>query len=371
MGDSGKSRLKEVPSWQLSDVSDPSKASGPHQNQSSEDQIPDPRASLVQKASKFLDDPEIQGAPKERKIYFLHAKGLTDQEIEDLLAKEKHVAQVEKEKGAETANEASTTPNNTAASAQQADIDITDDYIDSEPVPPQKQDGPPIITYPEFLLHSQKPPPLITTGRLLTAFYLTSGAAATMYGLSNYLIEPMVESLSSARHSFFQGASTNIGKLNEKLEGTVSEIPDVVHGHDDLDGSDLDSASSDPARFFSRTIATQTSPHLSRSSSSISLSEKKTSPSAVVTHASHMSRIHELLSDLKDADSGASNPVRDNVGALRDYLHNLPSGGRTGSTGGSVAIKNDDGVAKVKAEIKSVKGTLLSARNFPAGTTSR
>lgn len=388
MGESDGAASKAIPSWQLPSISHASDSSKVQTDRSTEDARPDPRLSLIEKASRFLDDEEIREASKERKVYFLRTKGLTDQEIEDLLAKKDGIIRSEQETSAEDETHASTEPIDATAPAEGVDVDMTDDYMDSDPSPSSpshRQEGPPIITYPEFLLHSQKPPPLITTGRLLTALYLTSGAAATMYGLSNYLIEPMVETLSAARHSFFQNAATNVDKLNEKLESTVSRIPDTVHGYDGLDESDADDdadASSDPARFFSRTVATQTSPHLSQSSSSTSLPEKapSSSPSAVVaSQAAHLSRLHDMLSDMKDADEeGISDPVRDNVRALREYLDNLPSLGRTGSTGGerggggsAPMRKNEDGVAKVKAEIKSVKGTLLSARNFPAGITSR
>ena len=370
MGDSNRPRSKGIPSWQLPAISETSKPSEMQQPQPSEHSILDSRASLIEKASRFLDDNEIREASKERKIYFLQIKGLTDEEIGNLLAEKEHMTEAEVVRGVGSEKEASSRPNNAATPAQPIDADITDDYVNSDAAVSQTQDGLPIITYPEFLMHSQKPPPLITTSRLLTALYFASGAAATMYGLSNYVIEPMVESLSSARHSFFENASTNIDKLNEKLESTVSKIPNGVQGEDEVDGANGSFASLDAARFFSRTIATQTSPRLSRSSSSTSLPEK-TSPSAVATHASHMSRIYELLSDLKDEDGEAPDPVKDNVRAFRDYLDNLPSWGRTGFTGAKVAVKNNDGVAKVKAEIKSVKGSLLSARNFPSGITSR
>ena len=370
MGDSSGLKSKGIPSWQLPKIIDDSNALDGQQSQPLEHSIPQSRASVIQKAAKFLDDEEIREASDERKTYFLRTKGLTDDEIGDLLSKKNLDAEAELVKDEGSEREAKAPANNATSPPKSSSVDITDDYIDSEPPHSQKEDRPPIITYPEFLLESRKPPPLITTGRLLTALYLASGAAATMYGLNNYVVEPMVESLASARHSFFENASTNIDKLNENLEGTVSKIPTGMNDEEQVDRVDNGgSVSSDPARFFSRTIATQTSPRLSRSTSSASLPEKEP-PSAVATHAGHLSRVHELLSDLNHEGSEISDPVKDNVQALTEYLNNLSYLGRHGRTGADDEAALD-GVAKVKADIKSVKGSLLSARNFPAGITSR
>ena len=368
MGARSGSISKAIPSWQLPKEPESSDKSDRQQAQPSEPSTPRSRPYLIEKASKFLDDEEIRAASDERKTYFLQTKGLTDEEITDLLAKKGHVPEIEVASDDRDKQEATTPINSVTAPSQSPNVDIMDDYIDSEPSSPQKEDLPPIITYPEFLLESRKPPPLITTDRLLTALYLASGAAATMYGLNNYVVEPMVESLGSARHSFFKNASSNIDKLNDKLKGTVSKVPDGVNDEEERDAEDSGSVSSDPARFFSRTIATQTSPRLSRSASSASFSEGPSS--AIVNHTSHLSRIHELLSDLNHEEHKVSDPVKDNVQALTEYLKNLSYWGRNGRTGAA----NEpilDGVARVKAEIKNVKGSLLSARNFPASIKSR
>ena len=373
MTDSNGPQSKGIPSWQLAKEAAATVQEESQPKEGPLEAAPESRPSLIEKASKFLDDEEIRGASVERKTYFLQTKGLTDEEISDLLEEKNNSMEAEVVKDMDRAQEDVAQFNGSAPTIETSNTDLTDDYTDSEPPPSEKKEEPPIITYPEFLLHSQKPPPLITTGRLLTALYLASGTAATMYGLNNYVVEPMVESLSSARHTFFESAASNIDKLNEKLASTVSKIPDGTPDEEESDVADDASESSDPVRFFSRTIATQTSPRLSRSTSSTSLSEKATR-SAVATHASHMSKIHDLLSDLKEEGPEASDPVKDNVQALREYLRSLPTWGRTGKTGiseGKGADSNNDGVTKVKAEIKSVKGALLSARNFPSGVTNR
>lgn len=307
------------------------------------------RVSLVEKAAKFLEDEDIRDAPKARKEYFLTLKGLTEGEIRDLLkeqdVQEKGVAKESENKGQEASQ--SSIPSESSASTEQT------------PNVPSK-DIPPIITYPEFLLHSQKPPPLITLQRLLNTFYLTTGAAATLYGASKYVVEPMVESLNSARHSLNETAAADLDKLNEKLENIVSKAPEVSHSV--VDDSDAESTSSNPARFFNRSTATQTSPSLSRSTSDLSDPSEAT-PSAVATHQLRLSMLHNKLSDLLPEKSEAENSIRSNMDELRRYLDGLTYA--SVSSSGRKAGEMDE-IAKVKAEIRGVKGVLLSARNFPS-----
>ena len=245
--------------------------------------------------------------------------------------------------------------------------------------PSKSCDIPPIITYPEFLLHSQKPPPLITTRRLLNTLYLASGAAAALYGTSKYIVSPMVESLTEARHSLFGTASSNLKTLNEKLEKVVSIIPDsptyVYTDKDRIeDMSETSSIISDPTELFHRDIATQTSlPQSPSATASFSLPE----PNAVSAITSQTSRLQTLHSNLLeflasantliDSDEG----VKDNISDLESYLDKLAYGSSTYVNGyvgfgGNSSRDKDDEIAKFKADIRSVKGVLLNARSFPA-----
>ena len=56
------------------------------------------------------------------------------------------------------------------------------------------------------------------------------------------------------------------------------------------------------------------------------------------------------------------NPLGTSVSELQSYLAKLPHAGQQQGT---------DAVAEVKAEIRGVKGVLLSARNFPSGVAAR
>ncbi|KAL9132566.1 MAG: hypothetical protein Q9175_006258 [Cornicularia normoerica] len=356
---------KGTPSWQRQEPSNLPKQSDQIPPQEPAKQGPhEPKASLIEKASKFLEADSIRDAPIERKKLFLESKGLTQPEI-DALLEIQHTpeAAVMEDYGTEREGVPQpappTAPQNPSTSSTPQE---------APPAAPSI-DNPPIITYPEFLLHAQKSAPLITANRLLTSLYVASGAAATVYGTSRYIIEPMVDSLTSARHSLFESARANIDAMNEKLERAVSTVPERARRFDE-DGSDADSTSSDGARFFNRSAGTQTSPRRSRSDSSTS-SEPDGALSPTQHHTSALLGVHSKLSDLLPTDGEATSPLGDSMSQLRAYLEKLPyanpvhRGGKAGKDG------EIDAVANVKAEIRSVKGVLLSARNFPSGVAVR
>ena len=352
MSDSEKSKPKGIPSWQLQENTDTSGAAEQTWSQEPEEGSPPTnRTTLIEKAAKFLDEDDVRDAPIERKQYFLKLKGLTDDEIENLLRRQ-HTTEGEIADGYREEQQ------QVAESIPAPDPDTP---RDQSPTPPAK-DVAPIITYPEFLLHSQKPPPLITSQRLLTTLYLASWAAATVYGTNKYLIEPMVASLSSARHSLFETASSNLSTLNKKLEEAASKSPESSFNSND---SNPESEESDPARFFTRSAATQTSPDLSGSSS---LASDPLSPgsSPIQLQEAVLSDIHNRLDDIRPEDPEAPNPVKDKLDELRTYLEGLAYNRNQPRD-----MWNQDPIAKVKTEITSLKGLLLSARNFPGGVSVR
>ena len=366
MSDSEDPKSKDIPSWQQQGPSSvPAQPDSAPRQERAEQQPPESRASLIEKASKFLEDDSIRDAPIERKKLFLGSKGLTEPEIDELLEiQHTPEAAVMEDDGITREGTLQSTP---PVAPQKPSTPSTPQ--ERPPAAPSK-DIPPIITYPEFLLHAQNPAPLITANRLLTSLYIASGAAATIYGTSKYIVEPMVEDLTSARHSLFESAGANTNTLNEKLESAVSKVPEIPP-HSNEEDSDSDSTSSDGARFFNRSAGTQTSPRLSRSSNSSTSSEPDEALSPTQDHTSALLGIHSKLSDLLPPDGEPKNPLRDSIRELRAYLEKLPHanpmypGGKTGKRG------EMDAVASVKAEIRGVKGVLLSARNFPSGVAAR
>ncbi|KAL8937183.1 MAG: hypothetical protein Q9216_004557 [Gyalolechia sp. 2 TL-2023] len=369
MSDPPEDKKTSIPQWQRQ--GDPEPEEDPdHSSTLPETSTPaasPPRATLLAQASKFLDEDEIKDAPEDRKIAFLETKGLTQEEISKLLDRPSESADAPPPKEAGTEETTETAPSPQSSSS--AEKDIT-----------------PIITYPEFLVHSRKPPPLVTASGLINTFYVFSGTAAAIYGTSKYIVDPMLDSLTSARHSLFETAQTNLDTLNEKLTKNVSTVPDGMANQsqrdqdDDEEKDDSSETTEDITPLFNRTIGTQTSspPSPPSPSSSISGPEPKPPPkNCIPIQETSLKSLHSSLSTLRApppstssagvAQSNLSSEIRD----FKQYLDRLsypslyPS---SATTTASLAESKDDAVNKFKAEVRGVKGVLLSARNFPSGT---
>ena len=250
----------------------------------------------------------------------------------------------------------------------------------SPQAPTQKSfEAPPIITYPEFLTTPQRPAPLITAKRLLNTLYLFGSLSALLYGTNKYLLKPMIASLTSSRHELAETAQENVEKLVEKLEGVVSEKPQALQSQRRYDTEDEDS-DSDPTELFHRDIGVQTSIPNSPSNS-----RPRTPTPSTQVFETQTRRLATLTSHLKDLNEASTSEGQDTeqlstcVSILKDYLDSMAYVQPTFSYGGGSMYNNpgqkteaaDDEIAKVKAQIKSMKGVMLSARSFPAGTWQR
>ncbi|KAI4262221.1 MAG: hypothetical protein L6R42_002598 [Xanthoria sp. 1 TBL-2021] len=361
MGDPVDNKQRSKPDWQHEE------ASGSHEDlkrrlktaDAPEHVEPPPsRAVLLEQAFKFLEDDEIKDAPTERKIAFLQSKGLTDEEVHRLLEIPYDNAKAEmQETGPEQASSDPSPPTRDPEAAPSQ----------PPPSPSPTRDTPPIITYPEFLLHSEKPPPLITASRLINAFYIFSGTTAAIYGTSKYLVEPMLESLTSARHDLFSTAQSNLDGMVEKLEQNVSTLPSGVSKgtvEDDGDTSS-DESTENTTPFFNRTVGTQTSPPASISPAPGDSSSVPAATIASLQHSTLGSLQKSLLSIVPTKSTNSEKEsVADQFDDLKRYLSTLqyPS-----LLADGLAETKDDAVNKFKAEIRSMKGVLLNARNFPSG----
>jgi hypothetical protein len=351
------------------------------------------RSALLEQAKTFLADPEIRDATTSRKITFLESKGLTNDEIDSLLG-------VSRNEDAPTTSETNnTTGSHATMTSDMASATAIATTPPSNPTPPR--DVPPIITYPEFLVNAsaQNKPPLLSLRSVLYTLYGAAGLGATFYGASELLVKPMLRSLGDARHELAETALTNLSTLNEKLENNVSTIParplslEKIAEDDEVD-DETESITSDPTEVFHRDIATQTTPELLNDSTSTfgtSSTETENNPHKVVD--SHKQTLAKITSHLQDfvSDHTTSgeldDTMRNRVSDLQSYLdglkyssynsylsnNNLYNNSYNYSVGGDTSrgvgnrSKEEDAISAFRAEIRGVKGALLSARNFPSG----
>ncbi|KAL8835669.1 MAG: hypothetical protein Q9176_006790 [Flavoplaca citrina] len=321
MGDPAESNKRSTPDWQheeaaSSSTEDPKRGS---ETADAAEPPPPPRASIIEQASRFLNEDDIKDAPRERKIAFLRSKGLTEEEVSRLLELPFDGTKAEMQERAATSEQA--------------------------------------------------PPPFITASRLISTFYLFSGTAAAIYGTSKYLVQPMLDSLTSARHVFFSTTQNNLDDMLDRLENNVSKIPcgpskDKMEDEEDASSDD---SIDDATPFFNRTIGTQTSPPPSTTPES---SDPSLAPATTLASLQQrtLESLHTSLSALvpSDEESSDNDKARDQIYLLRNYLDRLqyPMLQAPG-----LAESKEDAVNRFKTEIRSMKGALLNAKNFPSSNT--
>lgn len=405
-----KSKSPSIPSWQRS------AGSTPADQPPSSDDAPAVRQELLDQASRFLEDESISDAPTDRKISFLESKGLNSNEIQQLLGVSRNpeasssssFSSDVKSQEAPSSSSSSPTTQPEATPSSQSTAPSSPTTMSQPPSTTattasstESRDVPPIITYPEFLFQPAKPPPLVTMRSILYTLYGAAGLGASIYGASEYLVKPMLANLTSARHELASTAQENLQKLNEKLEQNVSVVPAHLNARkaasdeEEEYKDDSDSVTSDPTELFHRDIGTQTTPDVSPSPDTMAKAENPLdAPVEAVNH--HKSRLDSIQSQLKDIaelekdSTTLDDSMRARLTDLHHYLDgliyaapaytaaggsyglysgNTSSGVDSSSTG--VRQGEDEAIASFKAEIRGVKGALLSARNFPASRGGR
>ena len=374
---------QSIPSWQQADApTDAAQAQPEEETPTSSSDTQE----LIEVARDFLKDESIRDAPWEEKVQFLKDKGLSDSAVEKLLAEDLNSASELK-----TIHDTSGNPVDKNEQAQRKETPTTSSpqVVLSETRTTETSDPrpeiAPIITYPEFLLKPQKPPPLITVSGLVDAAYAIAGVSALTWGASKYLIEPMLQTLTDARHDLAGGTLEDLEKFNEKLEGMVSHVPYIassaVKRAQDQE-EDLESIDSDPTELFHRDIATQTTPNLSRSSSETSLSRHKLDPT--VAQAERLSGLGYSLRSLvqsmehsNDNEKYLQNTVKDfqqkidtmesSYSLLKNDFYGSASIYSSASNDAKKATRENE-AQKFKQEIRSLKGAFLSSRNFPTAS---
>ncbi|KAJ5856092.1 peroxin Pex14/17-Penicillium chrysogenum [Penicillium soppii] len=389
------SKPASIPEWQR-----PNKTANESPSPSS-DNAPatttTPRQTLLDQASKFLEDESIRDASIDRKVSFLESKGLSSDDIQQVLGVSRNA-------------EASSTPTEKPQEETQSNPSTQTEVTPSSPVtaspptttmpqqrpPPASRDVPPIITYPEFLFEQNKPPPLVTMQNLMYTLYGAAGLGAAIYGASEYIVKPMLASLTSARHELANTAEENLQKLNAKLEQTVSVVPPQLTARkatSNDDEEDDDSITSDPTELFHRDMATQTSPEPTPAPSTTDAVNSADVGITLTTKVNdHVSRVESITSQLRgiiDSEKDAStldDSMRTGLTELHHYCDTLIYSAPAYSAGSTYGVWNsnngsndnsglrkaeDEAIAGFRADIRGVKGALLSARNFPASRGGR
>ena len=324
------------------------------------------RVAILEQAKKFLEQDDVRNESTDKKIAFLESKGLENDEIQQLLGVSRNTeatAPLEVHNQIYSINMSNLSQATLPPPQHTQQKPIQAQSSQNSESSQHTRNTPPIITYPEFLITPQSPTPLVTKARLLTTLYLFSGFSAILYGTNTYLVTPMISQLTESRLSLLSSASQNLQTLVEKLEPLVSEIP-IDHN---IPKEDDDSEDEDPTEMFHRDIGVQTSPPRSRPASPTRLTP-------ALEQTNRLNGLNKSISGLLEDSASEGQETADlstSIAVLREYLDGLayvaPSftygagGYGYGATGG----KEDDEISRAKANIRGVKGVLLSARSFP------
>jgi len=327
--------------------------------QEHEKQIVGTEDEILDQVRTFLTQDAVKTSPVEKKRAFLESKGVSQKIIDMALSDDGHSEKV--------AQDVTISPSEFKASLQQA---TSGQQI--------HRDVPPVVTYPEFLVQPQKPLPLVTINRLLNTAYVAGALGTMFYGLSKYIIDPMKDNLTEARHDFAEHVLEHTNKLNDKLSSVASTVPSIAKATLETSAmeNDDDSVVSDPTELFHRDYGTQTEAELARPNSPDSSDDDIAATARSITEKQEerlktmTSHFKEVLSSIK-TDQGGAESIQDRVTDLREYLDVMiyPHLGQIENGSWQYAPtadrKKDDGVAALRAEIRSVKGVLLSAKRFP------
>ncbi|EPQ61505.1 Bgt-2573 [Blumeria graminis f. sp. tritici] len=337
--------------------------------------------TAVENAEKFLHDDHVKNVETPKKVAFLKQKGLSMEEIKKLMASSSKEAF------------ASSTVNKPAP----LEISSTSKSTIPAQEPTESPSKHPIITYPEFLVsQSTGKRPLITTSNILTIIYAFSFISTSCYGIFHYIYTPMRNKQSESRHDLFNTTILKLGDLCKRLERMVSVIPQfnsnirLNKNDENLDNSNIE----DPTELFHRDIGIQTS-YPSPVSKESRAQDTSIHQISLPNQMNKLASLHNHIKDLIDASTDESNnclQLEGKFGELRSYLNTLAyqssgngygsiydlssvMGGYLENGMGTNTNPDMDEVAKIRKEIKGMKGLLLSTKTFPVrvnaiGTTA-
>lgn len=255
------------------------------------------------------------------------------------------------------------------------------------PVPEPETYRAPIVTYPEFMTRRQRAPPLITASGFMQTAAALAGFATIVYGASQYVLTPMVSSLTDARAEAYEQVSRGLDTLVSKLEEAVSEIPPTpptknsttaaaateATTQQQQGGNDAASSCGDPTEVFHRDIGIQTeiTPPMT-----LALRQQQEEEADDVIGA-QARRVSGLAASLREVNGGLASEseeyaiVNKSLDTFKDDLDRLTRPYQMSLDfpplfGRSTLSEPDDAVKELKKNIRGVKGVLLTSRSFPA-----
>jgi hypothetical protein len=183
----------------------------------------------------------------------------------------------------------------------------------------------------------------------------------------------MKNTLTEARHDLANTTLEHLESLNEKLSTQVSAIPVVGEARKEGRDEDDESVTSDPTEMFHVDAGVQTS-DVDSQASTPSTGSRNSQNAALNGHMDRLASLRGHLSELSENstdESTAESEALSNISDVERYLDGLTyqtpyySTSGSGIGVGATPGQQDDEIASVKTEIRSFKGVLLSARNFP------
>jgi hypothetical protein len=203
---------------------------------------------------------------------------------------------------------------------------------------------------------------------LVNSLYLGAATAATVYGANKFIVTPMLDALTEARLDLSATVKKNLDELNERLlelapASYVARKGLIRVREEDEESEASSDVFSDPSELFHVDAQTQTCPSLDGHDDDEMGTGALTPDSKLEVLTSQMKVLVESHSD------GTDNELTFLLEDLTSYLEGLTYDSAVSSNiytspfgvySGQADSSKDDPIAKVKQEIRSVKGVLLN-----------
>lgn len=216
----------------------------------------------------------------------------------------------------------------------------------------------------------------LSLAHLLVVVYIYGGVSALTYLVSKTILAPLFAQLTYDRRDYLGVAISRLADLNVRLAGAVSYIPPIresragekyADAQTQTEVTEAANTSSNESPYGTSVTAT-VSPTTSKS---VAFDEEPSTPAQAAA-----ARSQKLCSELTALSSSLatlrSHTELQNVSSLKSTLDEtkqfadrLFAGADADKVPGTTRRTRGDLVADVKKEIRTFKGSFLSARSFP------